>query len=30
MYTHSIGVDINKDTLDIALVSPHNVLLHEQ
>lgn len=30
MYTHSIGVDINKDTLDIALVSPHNALLHEQ
>ncbi|MGI4737448.1 MAG: IS110 family transposase, partial [Janthinobacterium lividum] len=30
MYTHFIGVDISKDTLDIALVSPQNALLHEQ
>ena len=30
MYTHFIGVDVSKDTLDIALVSPTNVLLHEQ
>ena len=30
MYTHFIGVDISKDTLDIALVSPQQVLLHEQ
>lgn len=30
MYTHFIGVDISKDTLDIAIVSPTNALLHEQ
>ena len=30
MYTHFIGVDVSKDTLDIALVSPTNVLLHAQ
>ena len=30
MYTHFIGVDISKDTLNIALVSPHNTLLYEK
>ena len=30
MYTHFIGVDVSKDTLDIALVSPTNVLLYTQ
>lgn len=30
MYTHFLGVDVSKDTLDIAVVSPTNVLLHEQ
>jgi transposase len=30
MYTHFLGVDISKDTLDIALVSPHNTLLYEK
>ena len=30
MYTHFLGVDVRKDTLDIALVSPTNVLLHAQ
>lgn len=30
MYTHFIGIDVSKDTLDIALVSPTNGLLHEQ
>ena len=30
MYTHFIGVDVSKDTLDIALVSPTKALLHEQ
>ena len=30
MYTHFIGVDVSKDTLDIAVVSPANVLLHER
>ena len=30
MYTHFIGVDISKDTLDIARVSPHNTLLYEK
>lgn len=30
MYTHFLGVDVSKDTLDIALVSPANALLHEQ
>ena len=29
MYTHFVGVDISKDTLDIALVSPQHALLHE-
>ena len=30
MYTHFIGVDISKDTLDIAVVSPDNALLYER
>ncbi|MGI4872154.1 MAG: IS110 family transposase [Janthinobacterium lividum] len=30
MYTHFIGVDSSKDTLDIALVSPRNALLYEE
>ena len=30
MYTHFVGVDISKDTLDIAVVSPANAPLHEQ
>lgn len=30
MYTYFIGVDISKDTLDIALVSPHNALVYEE
>ena len=30
MYTHFLGVDISKDTLDIAVVSPTNERLHEQ
>lgn len=30
MYTYFIGVDISKDTLDIAVVSPQQVLLYEQ
>ncbi|RZK17921.1 MAG: IS110 family transposase [Hymenobacter sp.] len=30
MYTHFIGVDISKDTLDIAVVSPQQVLLYEE
>jgi transposase len=30
MYTHFFGVDISKDTLDIALVSPHHTLLYEK
>lgn len=30
MYRYFIGVDISKDTLDIAVVSPANALLHEQ
>lgn len=30
MYTHFFGVDISKDTLDIALVSPHNTLRYEK
>ena len=30
MYTHFLGVDISKDTLDIAVVSPANGLLYER
>ena len=30
MYTHFLGVDISKDTLDIAIVSPANGLLYER
>lgn len=30
MYPHFIGVDISKDTLDIAVVSPQQVLLYEE
>ena len=30
MYTHFVGVDISKDTLDIAVVSPANMLLYER
>jgi len=30
MYTYFIGVDISKDTLDIALVLSHNTLLDEK
>ena len=29
MYTHFLGVDISKDTLDFAVVSPTNGLLYE-
>ena len=30
MHTHFIGVDVSKDTLGIAVVSPTNALLHER
>ena len=30
MYTYFIGVDVSKDTLDIAVVSPMNALLYER
>ena len=30
MYTHFLGVDISKDTLDFAVVSPANAVLYER